>query len=253
MFIEDEFLQTAGTEPVQMWDVSSPATPSYVDGISMGSALMPLLAPAHNLLVVGDRLYVGWYKAGLQAFDFNSTGFISRPVYHQVQTEASDNAYDGAWGVDLATIGTTTYVFQSDRRYGLIVDSLSALDADGDGVPDAFDNCPAWPNPAQNLPPWPVPAGDPDCDGWTSDDEGLIGTSPNSHCGAAWPANINNAGASANKVDIFDVNQLAPPVFFSTAPGPPYQPRFDLAPNGTINVFDVNRMGPPVFFHTCTP
>ena len=85
---------------------------------------MPSLSPAHNLLVAGDRLYVGWYKAGLQAFGFDSGGFVDRPVYHQVQTEPSDDAYDGAWNVLLATAGASTYVFQSDRRYGLIVDKL---------------------------------------------------------------------------------------------------------------------------------
>ena len=143
VFIEDEFLTAAGSQPVQMWDISSPASPSYVDGIPLGSALMPALSPAHNLLVVGDRLYVGWYKAGLQAFDFDSGGFVGRPVYHQVQSEPSDDTYDGAWNVLPATIGASTYVFQSDRRYGLIVDELLPVpDGDGDGVPDRSDLCP---------------------------------------------------------------------------------------------------------------
>ena len=94
---------------------------------------MPLVHPAHNLLVDGNRLYVGWYKAGLQAFDFDASGFTGRPVYHQVQTEAADEAYSGAWNSLIATIGTTQYVFQSDRRYGLIVDAVvSPLDADDD-------------------------------------------------------------------------------------------------------------------------
>jgi len=133
LFIEDEFMNTAGLEPVQMWDISASATPAYVDGIGLGSALMPLVHPAHNLLVEGNRLHVGWYKAGLQSFDFTASGFTGRPMYHQVQTEAADDAYDGAWNVLLATIGSTQYVFQSDRRYGLIIDTVvSPLDADDD-------------------------------------------------------------------------------------------------------------------------
>lgn len=159
LFIEDELFADPGDEPVQMWDISDPANPSYVDGIAVGSALMPVVNFAHNLEVrydldldgdgsPDDRLYVGWYKAGLRAFDFNSSGFITRRMDHQVQTEQQDDEYDGAWGVRLATIGTYTYIFQSDRRYGLIIDKVdicSALanpgepDTDGDGVVDLCD------------------------------------------------------------------------------------------------------------------
>ena len=46
-------------------------------------------------------------------------------------------------------------------------------------------------------------------------------------------------------VNIFDVVFLAPPVFFSAAPGPPYQARLDLAPDSVINIFDVVRTAPP--------
>jgi len=148
-FIEDEFLNTPGAEPVQMWDITSPASPSYVDGIPLGSALMPVVNPAHNLLVVANRLYVGWYKGGLQAFDFDAGGFLGRPVYHRVQTEAADDEWDGAWNALLKTIGPTTYVFQSDRRYGLIVDGL-VPDSDGDGFIDTEDNCISLPNDQAN-------------------------------------------------------------------------------------------------------
>ena len=133
LFIEDEFWNSAGLEPVQMWNISSPAAPAYIDGIALGSPLMPLVNPAHNLLVDGNRVYVGWYKAGLQAFDFTASGFTARSVYHQVQTEAADAFYDGAWNSLIATIGSTQYVFQSDRRYGLVIDALvSSSDPDDD-------------------------------------------------------------------------------------------------------------------------
>ncbi|HKZ85437.1 MAG TPA: hypothetical protein VJ793_17515 [Anaerolineae bacterium] len=131
VFIQDEFLSSNGQQPVQMWNISSPSSPSFVDGVTLGSDVPA--NPAHNLEVnyglFPSRLYVGWYKLGLQAWDFTSSGFVrSNPTprtavqYHQVQTESADDPYDGAWGVRLATIGSDTYVFQSDRRYGLIVD-----------------------------------------------------------------------------------------------------------------------------------
>jgi hypothetical protein len=117
-------------------------------------------------------------------------------------------------------------------------------DDDGDGTINAQDRCPAVSTP------WAVPSGDEDCDGWSTIDENAIGTNPNLTCGVGgWPPDFNNS----QDVDIFDVLFLAPPVFFSSAPGPPYQARFDLAPSGQIDIFDVLKMAPPIFFATCTP
>ena len=252
VFIQDEFMLSAGQEPVQMWDVSSPASPSYVDGIALGGSLMPAVNPAHNLLVDGDRLYVGWYKAGLQAFDFGPSGFTGRPLYHQAQTEPADDSYDGAWAVRLGTAGVSTYILQSDRRYGLIIDQLSSTaDSDGDGVPDSSDNCPAWPNPGQSLPLWPVPADDPDCDGFTTADETFIGTDPNDACpdnisDDTWPVDFDNDTA----VNILDVGELRT-VFGSTEGDGTYTARGDLTADGAINILDVGKIRP--FFNlSCT-
>jgi hypothetical protein len=128
VFIQDEMTYTASFEPVQMWDISGIGTggfsPIRVAGIAPNVGKNGELLPAHNLHVDGTTLYVGWYKAGLQAFTFTDTT-ITRSKYQQVQTEAADNAYDGAWGVRLLTIGSDTYIFQSDRRYGLIIAKLT--------------------------------------------------------------------------------------------------------------------------------
>ena len=133
LFIQDEMLVAPGTEPVQMWDISNPQTPVYVDGLTIGRDV-PLSA-AHNLEMRWDlhpdRLYVGWYKMGLQAWQYTADGFVrSYPepltalLYHQVQTNLEGTAYTGAWGVRLAEINDGLYVFQSDYRYGLIIDCL---------------------------------------------------------------------------------------------------------------------------------
>ena len=244
VFIQDEFLQTTGDEPVQMWDISSPATPAYVDGIPLGSTLMPLTNPAHNLLVEGNRLHVGWYKAGLQSFDFDDAGFLERALYHQVQTEPSDDSYDGAWGVRLASVAGDTYIFQSDRRYGLIVDVLIepsscpsaggelVADADCDGLDDASDSCPD----------------DPDCDGDAFSDfiEVFIGTDPLSSCGvASWPPDFNDDGV----VTIVDVLVLKAS-FGSTDPDPGYEIRHDLNADGGITIADVLALK-PIFGLSC--
>ncbi len=178
VFIQDEFLDLTGEKPVQMWNIESPNSPTYVDGIALGSDLMPELNPAHNLLVEGDLLYAGWYKSGLQAFRFSNDGFVSRPIYHQVQTEVTDAAYDGAWGVRLLTTGSQTYVVQSDRRYGLIVDG--AIDSDGDG--------------------------------FSVDDEVYIGTDDADPCGTGgWPADLVDGVLLPNGVNIEDLTDFIVP------------------------------------------
>ena len=219
LFIQDEFLSSSGQEPVQMWDIASPASPSYVDGISLGGALMPVANPAHNLMVVGNRLYVGWYKAGLQVFDFKSAGFLGRPIYHQVQTEAADDLYDGAWGVGLATIGTSTYVFQSDRRYGLIVDAM--LDSDNDG--------------------------------WSDAAEAIIGTDPLDDCADdptddANPADINND-------TFFDIGDIVTVANFFVQAVPPAPARLNIAPDppdGFVDIGDIVAVA-GLFGQSCTP
>lgn len=138
VFIQDEFLASSGDEPVQMWDISVPATPAYVDGLVLGTDVP--INPAHNLEIRTDidpnRLYVGWYKLGLQAWDFTGAGFdhSANPTprtavqYHQAQTEVADDAYSGAWGVRLEFVGggSDLYLFQSDRNFGLIVNCAGA-------------------------------------------------------------------------------------------------------------------------------
>jgi hypothetical protein len=140
VFNQDEFLNSNGDEPVQMWNVSNPANPTYVDGLVLGTDVP--VNPAHNLEIRNDinanRLYVAWYKLGVQAWDFSSTGFdhSANPAprtavqYHQAQTEAGDDDYSGAWGVRLAEIadpnnpGSTLFFFQSDRNYGLVINKV---------------------------------------------------------------------------------------------------------------------------------
>jgi hypothetical protein len=133
---------------------------------------------------------------------------------------------------------------------------LAAPDADGDGVADSTDNCPAWPNAGQGMPSWTVPAGDSDCDGWPDSvaaggrvPESFLGTASTSHCAAtsnandealpdAWPVDFNDDQLT-NGQDILKYN----PKFGTFAPGGPapnqYSVRFDLNADDLINGQDI--------------
>lgn len=151
VFVEDEITFIAGDQPVQMFDTVSGA---LVDGLTIDDSTgdVPVI-PAHNLEVSGDRLYVGWYQAGLQAWDFDGAGFLGSGLiprtadsHHQAQVKSTDGFYDGAWGIrvrELAAVpegggapALSTFAFQSDREFGLIVDCL------GDGA-GSLASCPA--------------------------------------------------------------------------------------------------------------
>jgi len=112
-------------------------------------------------------------------------------------------------------------------------------DTDCDGVLNAVDNCPNWPNPTQALPPWPVPANDPDCDGFSSGVENSAGTNPLVHCGAnGWPADINNDMFS----DISDVSALTANFGMSVPPAPARQ---NIAPDPVdtfVDITDISKM-----------
>ena len=115
-------------------------------------------------------------------------------------------------------------------------------------MPDATDNCPAWPNPSQSLPPWLIPANDSDCDGWSNPSEGTIGTDPTDPCpddafDDAYPADFD-----MNKVvNVFDILTMAP-VLGKYSAQPDWEasggPRKDLDLNGAVNVFDILTLAP---------
>ena len=191
---------------------------------------------------------------------------------------ATDTAYGGTgsalWtrvnGSDIGNAVNATYPFGDPSQYpewvsGRLADhpglnvtydqemaALAAADGDGDGVVNASDNCPAWPNPDQSLPPWDVPAGDGDCDGWTGARETFLGTDANDNCpddssDDAWPPDINKSGL----VNGLDVGGLRVPFGGSAhrPNGPPdanYWARVDFNDDGLISGLDAGSMR--VFF-----
>ena len=149
----------------------------------------------------------------------------------------------------------------------------SPSDSDADGVPNASDNCPSvanadqantdgdqWGNACDNCPgtatPWFVPAGDTDCDGFMDTRETFLTTDANSACAADNGA--NNEGLPDRWPFDFDDNQRAAladvlayiPVFNSTDPVAPYDPRYDLDQSGGIRLADVLSFI-PVFNKLC--
>jgi hypothetical protein len=145
-------------------------------------------------------------------------------------------------------------------------------DADGDGVPDASDNCPVWPNTGQGLPnTWTVPSGDSDCDGFPdSVNSGGRGresfmvtdpvdwcadtTTPNDEQGpgageplSPWPPDFND-----NRVtDLSDISLMSSS-YNKAPPDPLYEARKDLNANNAVDLSDISVMS-PFYNKTCVP
>ncbi|MCH7484470.1 MAG: thrombospondin type 3 repeat-containing protein [Chloroflexi bacterium] len=126
-----------------------------------------------------------------------------------------------------------------------VYETTDPPDWDADGVPDASDNCPAWPNSGQGLPPWPIPVDDSDCDGFDDAAETFLSTDPGMACDDGlglpdWPPDFDDNKA----VDIVDVLALKP-VFGAISV------RHDLdASGGPVNIVDVLAIK-PVFGAGC--
>lgn len=105
--------------------------------------------------------------------------------------------------------------------------------------------------------PWIQPTGDDDCDGFASDVEVFVGTLPLAACAVtpapddeavdAWPTDFNDDLSTG----LSDVLRYIP-VLNSTAPGPPYDPRFDLNADDRISLADPISFI-PFFNQSCAP
>ena len=70
-----EVTNSNGASPgdIRVYDITDPANPLLVKRVSMNDLGLNAVTP-HNPVVMGNKLYVSWYQAGLQVFD------ISNPI-----------------------------------------------------------------------------------------------------------------------------------------------------------------------------
>jgi len=68
-----EVTNSNGPSPgdIRVYNISNPATPLLIRKISMNDLGLNAVTP-HNPVVMGNKLYVSWYQAGVQVFDIGS-------------------------------------------------------------------------------------------------------------------------------------------------------------------------------------
>ncbi len=106
-----------GDGDVKIWDIQNLSNIVLVSTIN--AATFGLSAhTAHQPMIVGDRLYVSWYQAGVQAFDISD---IANPVLlgSYDTYPGSTGGYAGNWGVYASA--DSEYILASDIDSGLYV------------------------------------------------------------------------------------------------------------------------------------
>jgi hypothetical protein len=116
-----------GSGDVRVYNISNPAAPTLVNSLTMNNLNLNAVTP-HNPVVMGNKLYVSWYQAGVQVFDItnpanpkrigqydtytpafapeeNAEGALSEEPWDVIcggtnlQNELLPTTYDGNWAV----------------------------------------------------------------------------------------------------------------------------------------------------------
>jgi hypothetical protein len=169
---------TNGSGDVRVYDILNPAAPVLMDRQTMNGLALNAVTP-HNPVVMGNKLYVSWYQAGLQVFDLtiptqprriaqydsfrpafaptDAIGLSEEPWDIVCGSENMQNllptSYDGAWAV-FPFLGEDR-VLVGDLTNGLLIVDVTRANAparntvsdfDGDGKTDlsTFGNTGLW-------------------------------------------------------------------------------------------------------------
>ena len=157
-----------GKGDLRTYDISNPAQPVLVNRVGMSELNLNAVTP-HNPVVMGNKLYVAWYQAGLQVFDLSNPAEPKRtgqydtyqPQFNRIATDPlNDESWDMVCGTDRAqSLLPTNYagdwavfpflgedkILAGDLAGGLFVLDASASssqprnrvsDFDGDGKTD---------------------------------------------------------------------------------------------------------------------
>jgi hypothetical protein len=132
VFVEDEFASSVPESHLRLYDIRDLQSPKEVAAITVSNSL----GAPHNLLVSGNRLFVGWYQDGVRVFEYDTSDpekpSVEPSAFKAVRATKTRNIagdpYDGIWGVRLHECEVdgqqTTCVFASDMTYGLIILAL---------------------------------------------------------------------------------------------------------------------------------
>ena len=101
---------------IMSWDVSDLSNVTYLDSWLPDDGEN---WSAHNVFVLGDRLYISYYVYGLQVLDISDPSNLELAAFYDTFDQETESIYNGAWGT-YPFFGSDN-VIVSDRRTGLYV------------------------------------------------------------------------------------------------------------------------------------
>ncbi len=154
-----------GSGDLRTYNITNPAVPLLVNSVGMNALGLNAVTP-HNPVVLGNRLYVAWYQAGIQVFDISNPSTPTRvgqydtfpnvfapPAEEKLAAAAAEpwdmvcgssfrqnvlpSSYDGNWAV-FPFLGHNK-VLAGDLAYGLLVLDASSATAPLKNVVSDFD------------------------------------------------------------------------------------------------------------------
>ena len=223
-----------------------PAGPRWIGGYNYGSA---------SPVTVSKVAAAEW---NLDGGGFTSAGVAPNDGTFNGETDAYTFTPQSPVANGPHTFGTRS-VNNFGHTSSVASDALTIAsavpDGDGDGVPDAEDNCPSVYNPTQTDTDGDglgdACDSDDDDDGWDDTDEAFITTDPLDDCADlssdnAWPPDINND----RRVQGLDILFLRPALGKQEGE-PGYVRRYDLDTNGWIQGLDILYIR-PLLGQVCT-
>jgi hypothetical protein len=112
-------------DAVWLFDIRDPARGRAALAINLDGGRS---AP-HNLLVRGDKLFVGWYNDGMRVFRYDTRDpaqpLVEPVAFQVVRAKVGENFYDGIWGmrVDMCAVAQRERlcVYASDMSLGVLI------------------------------------------------------------------------------------------------------------------------------------
>lgn len=149
----DAFVRKYDAGGVEIWTRQFGSTNSdQANGIALGAS--GVYAAGSTMGILPDQASAGEQDAFVRKYDAAGVEIWTRQ-FGTAATDSASGVTAGDSGLYVAGFTTGTFPDQTNSGFedvfvAKLVDSgVGAVDADGDGIPDSSDNCPAVPNPNQ--------------------------------------------------------------------------------------------------------